>query len=88
MFHCQRLIFGADLSLVDVGFSFTVANGLVPLQQKERNREMNTEAIKRVILYNALECSGRNNRRKRRAFQSRPPDSVIAYKPLFLNGCS
>lgn len=31
MFHCQRLIFGADLSLVDVGFSFTVANGLVPL---------------------------------------------------------
>lgn len=27
----QRLSFGADLSLVDVGFSFTVANGLVPL---------------------------------------------------------
>lgn len=30
---------GADLSLVDVGFSLTVANGLVPLQNTKRKGE-------------------------------------------------
>lgn len=29
---------GADLSLVDVGFSFTVANGLVPLRIKKKKK--------------------------------------------------
>lgn len=35
----QRYRGGPDLSLVDVGFSLTVANGLVPLQKRMRKGE-------------------------------------------------
>lgn len=39
---------GADLSLVDVGFSLTVANGLVPLHDANRRRHRE-ESVKHTF---------------------------------------
>lgn len=58
----RRFTCGADLSSVDVGFSLTVANGLVPLQNKKNVKERGKQMLEEEKM--TLRQSGGNQYQK------------------------